>query len=159
MLSKLLLDILCDVIFHLFNTITNLLSTVRSSDQRLNQGETVQQQLVRLQAARSALIIQSTDIAKRLDDIDVAIQKLNQEQLHTQAETLKTSHTIERQTNPPHQSQLQSTPPRVRSRKQNRQSSIGPLYPLPYTPPRTPEEVRRNNIIAWVNDLRNQHQQ
>lgn len=125
----------------------------------MNQEETVQQQLVRLQAARSALLIQSADIAKRLDDIDVAIQQLNQEQLHSSTETLTTSHTIERNTNQLNQSQIQSTPPRVRSRRQNRPSSIGRPYPLPYNPPRTPEEVRRNNIIAWVNDLRNQHQQ
>jgi hypothetical protein len=80
MTSKPLLDILCDLIFYLFNTITKLLSTVHSSDQQLNQGETVQQ-LIRLQAARSVLLIQSADIAKRLEHIDAAIQQLNQQQI------------------------------------------------------------------------------
>lgn len=31
-------------------------------------------------------------------------------------------------------------------------------YPLPYTPPRTPEEVRKNNIVNWINEIRAQQQ-
>jgi hypothetical protein len=158
MISKTLLDILCDLILYLFNTITKLLSTLRSSDRQLKQGETVQQQLVRLQAARSALQIQRADIAKRLEEIDAAINQLTQQQI-IQSEKSDTSVTTLQQTIEREQAQTQRTPPRTQSRNQKSSSSIGHPYPLPYNPPHTPEGVRRNNIIAWVNDLRKQHQQ
>ena len=52
--------------------------------------------------------------------------------------------------------------PRRPSTITSRQRSIGRPYPIPFSPPRTPEEVRRNNIIEWLNDIRlrntNQHE-
>ncbi len=51
-----------------------------------------------------------------------------------------------------------STPLRSGVHNRNRSIRIGQPYPIPYTPPRTPEEERRNNMIAWLNDLRLQNQ-
>jgi hypothetical protein len=84
MISKSLLDILCDLILYLFNTITKLLSAVHSFDQQLKQGEMPQHLLVRLQAARSALHLQRANIAKQLEDIDAAIQQLTQQHIPIQ---------------------------------------------------------------------------
>ena len=154
MSSTLLLDLLRDLIVFLLNTITTLVSAIHHSERQLKQGETIQEERARLQVARSALVLQQADITRRIDDIDVAIQQLNQRYSAVQSDPPPPSNTPLQQSTNLQSVPTPSTPPNVRSRIQHRVSSIGRPYPLPYTPPRTPEEQRRNNIINWVNEMR-----
>jgi hypothetical protein len=110
-----------------------------------------------LRALRSSLLRQQEIIVRQLAGIDTILTE--QTQLTSSARTVlncdertpSTSLSEDQQ-----QSQL-VTPTRIRQRTGNRQSSIFIPYPLPYTPPRTPEEERRNNITIWINELRAQN--
>ncbi len=126
--STLLLDFLCDLILSLLNTITSTFLTVLRLSHQFQSNEPSHQRLTRLQATRSALVIQQEILSRQIASIDELINRFNQH----------------------------NTPPCPRSRFHTRQPSIGIPYPIPYTPPRTPEEERKNNIIAWVNKLRQQ---
>jgi hypothetical protein len=108
-------------------------------------------QLLCLRAQRSALVIQRDILVRQLTDIEDSIALLEQ------ASTPSSTAPISMQ--PPSSlvptTDLIPTSPQrsYRSPSRVRCQPTGRLHPLPYTPPRTPEEVRRNEVTLWINDL------
>lgn len=137
-----------DCILFFLNTLLDILSELARSVQQLPSVETSNQRLLRLQAARSALLLQQEDILRKLREIDAELNQLSQPNSTSQLIDAASSDTVQ-----PEQPQV--TPSRVRPRTTRRPSSIGRPYRRPFDPPRTPEEVRQNNIIEWINELRN----
>ena len=146
---QLLLTLLCDVIFYLLYVIAKILPSSHHSNQPTIDNDTVQQQLIQLRDDHSALLLQCEDISRRLTNIEESLQWLTQ--ISLPVDTQGNQHSTVQLSTSDHfpKSSLLATPPRRR-----RPSSVGIPYPLPFIPPRTPEEIRRNNIIAWVNDMR-----
>ena len=153
----LLLDVLSDLILFLLNTSTTiLLSLYRSTDTTTNRNQS-SQNIVHLHVARSVLLLQKDAIQRRIEAIDESIKLFHQlSNTQDSAETTAQSAAV-LQHETSHLPVEQRTPPRNRTRSNTRYTNIGKPYPLPYTPPRTPDEERRNRIIEWVNDLRKQH--
>ena len=137
-----------DCILFFLNTLLDILSELARSVQQLPSVETSVQRLLRLQAARSALLLQQEDILRKLREIDAELNQLSQPNSTSQLNDAAPSDTVQ-----PEQPQV--TPSRVRPRYTRRPSSIGRPHRRPFDPPWTPEEVRQNNIIEWINELRN----
>ncbi len=113
----------------------------------------------RLQAERQALLAQRDYISRQIAQLDELLRSTTgtpNSVITAETETLPVtpSPSIPLQRN----ASQRSTPPRSGVHNRNRSLRIGQPYPIPYTPPRTPEEERRNNVIAWLNDLRLQNQ-
>jgi hypothetical protein len=113
----------------------------------------------RLQAERQALLVQRDYISRQIAKLDELLQSTTSQTnsvATTEPENLPAtpSPSIPSQ----HNASQRSTPPRSGPHNRRRPVRIGQPYPIPYTPPRTPEEERRNNVIAWLNDLRLQNQ-
>jgi hypothetical protein len=113
--------------------------------------------LPRLQEAHSALLFQRADLSRQISEIELLINSITQS---SSPAPVPAQDTI---TIPTSSSLIPSPPstendtPQRRIRRRIRRSGIGRPYPLPFTPPRTPEEIRRNNIVEWINDLRSIH--
>jgi hypothetical protein len=148
MITSTFYTIIRDCILFLLNTLLAILSEFARSVQQSSAVETSDQRLLRLQAARSALLLQQEDVLRKLREIAAEIDQLSQPN-----STSQLLGAVPLDTAQPEQPQV--TPPRVRPRHTRRPSSIGCPYRRPFDPPRTPEEVRQNNIIEWINDLRN----
>jgi hypothetical protein len=147
--STVLLDLLCNVILIILNTCITLFFAIYRSLQRLQSTDLSNHQLLRLQASRSLLVIQQEEISRWLEEIDTSIQHSE----HQSDNTIHQQPAISPSTSP------QTTPLRSRQRMFHQNTSSGHPYPLPFNPPRTPEEVRSNNIVAWLNNLHNQYKE
>lgn len=148
MIFELILDLICLLILSFINITITILSAIHRSFQDLQTSEPSHQRLIRLQGVRLALVRQQETITRWLDEINQYIQRdlIQSPSLTNQPENLTSS--------TPRHTRVQT-----RQRRSAQSSTIGNPYPLPYTPPRTPEEVRRNNIIEWINDLHQQHKE
>jgi hypothetical protein len=156
MSSTLLLNYICAFILFVINILTIFFQLFCRLLQYLRTRASSVPTLTKLQATRSVLLQQHADLSWRIADIDAAIASIHQSSNHIQQDFTQQSPVVANPRTMSHSAQ-HSTPPRHRQRTIQRPSSIGKPYPLPYTPPPTPEEERRNNIIAWINDLRQQH--
>ena len=156
MSSTLLLNYICAFILFVINILTIFFQLFCRLLQYLRTRASSVPTLTKLQATRSVLLQQQANLSRHIADIDAAIVSLQQPSIPIQQVLTQQSSVVANPHMTPHSVQ-HSTPPRHRRRTIQRPSSIGKPYPLPYTPPPTPEEERRNNIIAWINDLRQQH--
>ncbi len=145
--STILLDLLCNFILVILNACITLLFAIFCSLQSLQSTDSSNRQHLRLQASRSLLVLQQEEISRWLEEIDTSIRNSEQQS------DIRPQSIISPSTSP------QTTPIRSRQRTFRQLSSIGRPYPLPFNPPRTPEEVRRNNIVAWLNDIRSQNKE
>jgi hypothetical protein len=75
-MTTILFDILCDFVVFILTTITNILSALHRLSRHLLIGDSLHHQLIRLQANRSALLIQKEDIPCQIAEIDMAIKHL-----------------------------------------------------------------------------------
>jgi hypothetical protein len=75
---QLLLTLLCELIFYLLNFIAKILPSSHHSNEHTLDNDMVQQQLIQLRAARSALVLQHDDISCQLASIEVSLQRLTQ---------------------------------------------------------------------------------
>lgn len=147
-----LIEFLRDFALLLINTITKLLSSIQSLHQASSSNKPFNQ-TAHLQETRTALILQQEEISRRIAEIEDQIQSLTKSTTQDQAKNCPTTITDSplTQTNQP----IESITTPIRRRR--RPTSIGKPYPLPFIPPRTPEEERRNNVISWINDIRRLH--
>jgi hypothetical protein len=147
-------DYLCNIVIIILTSIANALIIIKNFLRRFQLPETPDQQLVRYQTRRSELLAQRDEISRQITDLDIAIQDIHRsvsseqralpQRTFTSLSPIRTSgHGISH-----------NTTPRSERRPRIRHPSIGIPYPLPFNPPRTPEEERRNSIIVWVNELR-----
>ena len=135
-----LINLLYDIVLFLLSTIITILSALQRSLQHSRVTVPLPQQLIHLQADRSALVRQQEELSHQIAVLDALIHSLQRSSPSIQILP------------------QQISPPRSRGQTTTRHSRIGTPYPLPFNPPPTPEEERRNRIIAWVNDLRKQNQ-
>jgi hypothetical protein len=156
MSSTLLLDYIYAFILFLINILIIFFELFCRLFHHLQTRASSVSTLTKLQATRSVLLQQQADLSRRVADIDAAIASIQRSSNPIQQELTQQSSAVANLYTTPSSVQ-HSTPPRHRRRTVQRPSSIGKPYPLPYNPPRTPEEERRNNIVAWINDLRLQH--
>jgi hypothetical protein len=155
MSSSSLSNIAFDFIIFLLNTLTNLLFNFHHHYSTHNLPDDTDTQHHRhLQAACATLLRHKDELSRRIEEIDIAIHNL-QESPTTSISRLPTE--ASKAVLSPESTRLQTlqrTPIRIRTTNNNRQSRANDPYPLPYCPPRTPDEERKNRIVAWVNELR-----
>jgi hypothetical protein len=158
-----LLHFFCDVIKFLLSILSHFISIIQSRPlQPLPTADSLPNQLICLRAQRSALIAQRDLIQHQIADLDASINVIiqlsdsNQTSNALISPQLSRPHLSSPSSTPTHQTQhhTPTTPQRRRTRSTTHPTSTGKPYPIPYLPPRTPEEERRNNIISWVNELR-----
>ncbi len=139
-----IIDLLCDIVIFIPTTITNTILTLKNSLRHSPTNESLHSYVFHLQTERSALLVQRDNISRQLAALDASIQSILRS-TPLELSDPPQSHPVD--------SQLSNTTPPPRHRISNRthQVGIGILYPLPFTPARTPETARRNSIIAWVN--------
>ncbi len=122
--------------------------------------EASSQQRLLLQAQWAILLTQRDSIDRQLAELDLSLTPQQQNQiisspLHGHSPITDSSLSTRRfssRTTP-------ATQRRQRSRPNSNSYSFAP-HPIPFTPPRTPDEVRRNNIVIWLNEIRaRQHQE
>ncbi len=152
MLTK-VLCLLCDIFIFLIAFLNATLSGIYRLLQDIYHRYSSGHKITYLRAKHASLLRQQEIIVSQLADIDSAIIE------QTQSTSL-VSTVLHREDNTPPTSSSEDqpqaplvAPTRILRRIINRQSSVGVPYPLPYTPPRTPEEEHRNNIIIWINEL------
>jgi hypothetical protein len=152
-------DLLCDIITFLLNCIINIISRLRYLCRRYYSTALSSYQCHRLQAERQALLIQRDYISRQIAQINELLHSTTSPsnsvvtaEIENLPVTPSPSITLQRNAS------QRSTPPRSGVHHRHRSVRIGHPYPIPYTPPRTPEEERRNNVIAWLNELRLQNQ-
>jgi hypothetical protein len=154
-----LLDFLRDLASLIINTITKIVSSISSVNQQSGNGLELEN-ITHLQETRSALLRQQDEVSHQLEVIESTIQHLtysaSQDKQDINQFTMSTPSSVILET--VQSSQCTTTPLRQRRRRTLRQTNIGEPYPLPFSSPRTPEEVRRNNIVVWLNEIRSQHQ-
>lgn len=150
-------DPLCDFINILITAITTILSELQNYTRQRSLLRSRDNQLTRLQAEHSALLLQRDNLSKQIATLETLMltagQTLSATNRPQQTESDPSSSSLHTLHVPP----PQPIPPRTPTRRRTQRSSIGIPYPLPYTPPRTPEEQRRNNIIEWINELRSKN--
>jgi hypothetical protein len=152
-----LLNYICAFILFFINTLTLLFELFCCLAHHLKTRASAVPSLTKLQATRSELLQQQVALSQRLADIDTVIASFQQSSIQPQQDLTQQNPAVASPHTTTTHLARHSTPPRQRRRTSTKPSSIGKPYPLPYTPPRTPEEERRNNIIAWINDLRQQN--
>jgi hypothetical protein len=154
-----LLDFLRDLALLIINTITKIISSASSVHQQSGNG-LEPENINHLQETRSALLRQQDEVSCQLEVIETTIQRLtysaSQDKQDLNQLTTSTPSSVILETVQSTQSNI--TPLRQRRRRTLRQTNIGEPYPLPFSSPRTPEEVRHNNIVIWLNEIRSQHQ-
>jgi hypothetical protein len=147
-------DYLCNIVIIIISSIANTLILIKNYLRRFQLPETLDQQIIRYQTRRSELLAQRDEISRQLTDIDNAIQNLHRLASTEQRATPQRTSTYLSPIRTSSHRSSQTTTPNSARRPRIRHSSIGIPYPLPFNPPRTPEEERRNSIIIWVNELR-----
>jgi hypothetical protein len=152
-----LVDLLCSIILSLSSIITTVFSRLQKYIKQQTFDVSPNISLTRLQEAHSALLLQRADLSRQISEIELLINSIIQSPSPA-PEPAQETNTI-----PTSLSLIPATPttenntPQRHIRRRSRRSGIGRPYPLPFTPPRTPEEVRRNNIVECINDLRAIH--
>jgi hypothetical protein len=154
MSSSSLSNIAFDFVIFLLNTLTNLLFAYHchySANSLPNNTMTQHHSL--LQAARATLLRHKDELSRRIEEIDIVIQHLQATHRTSVSSTTPDSYpSVSLQNNIPSPN-LQRTPIRNRISNNIRQFRADEPYPLPYRPPRTPDEERKNRIATWVNKL------
>jgi hypothetical protein len=158
----LLLLLLCAIISFLINTQSQLSLAIHHLLQFLLSDKPRNQQNNWLHATHTALLTHRDIISRQIEATDTLLQSLL---------ALTNQHQRPQNTNSPLRGQQQlhsqlahvtNASPRRPFNNTSRQRSIGRPYLIPFSPPRTPEEVQRNNIIEWLNNIRsrntNQHE-
>jgi hypothetical protein len=152
-------DLLCTLITFLLNSIINILFRLRYLCRQCYSSELSPYQRQRLQAERQALLVQRNCILHQITQLDELLQSGTSPSTSIVTPDIQTLPSNSSPSIPSSRNTLQrSTPPRRGVNNRQRSVRIGQPYPIPYTPPRTPEEERRNNVIAWLNVLRLQNQ-
>jgi hypothetical protein len=151
-----LVDFLCNLALLLINTITKILSSTKNIHRTSSSESLEPQQLLLLQETRSALLLQQEEISRQLVVIYASIKKLTQLHLNHQNDPSRSINPVISSSVSAQPESTNITPVRRRRRRTTQQLSGCVPYPLPFQPPRTPDEERRNNIVAWINDLRQQ---
>jgi hypothetical protein len=163
-----LLHLFCDFLRFFLISIIHCITIFQSYMRSLHSMDSLATQLQKLQAKRSTLLAQCDSLQQQIAHLDASITCINR--LSTSI-SLTSPESQEQVTNfsamstqrissiPPNSTNFppQHTPQRRNYRPNTCRSFIGEPYPLPFTPPRTPEEKCRNNIIIWVNELRSQN--
>jgi hypothetical protein len=147
-------DLLCNLINLIITTITTILSELQNYTRNRPLTGSRHTQLTRLQAEHSALLLQWDNLSQQIADLEAL--------MHTAGHTFVPTTPLQQTASDPsslsfptlQNPQTRTTPPRTPTRHCTHRSSIGRPYPLPYSPPRTPDEARRNRIVEWVNELR-----
>jgi hypothetical protein len=154
MSSSSLSNIAFDFVIFLLNTLTNLLFTYyRHYSANSLPYDNVNQHYSHLQAARETLLHHKDELSRRIEEIDSAIKHIQEFPVTSFSSTTQdSSPSVPLSTTIPSPI-LQQTPPRTRISHNNRHLSAVKPYPLPYCPPRTPDEERKNRIVTWVNEL------
>jgi hypothetical protein len=156
-----LITIFCDILHFLLTHLLVFISKIRYYIDQLNLINVQDIQLRKLRVQQSVLIAQRDLLQQQIDSITVSIDSII-----ASTESPSTSQVVPISSAPipsDHQ-QLPQLPPSTSTPQQStarrriarRHYKVGEPYPLPYTPPKTPEEQRRNNIVAWINELRSQ---
>jgi hypothetical protein len=156
-----LLHLFCDVIKFLLTILTHFISILLSRPlQPLPTADSLPNQLICLRAKRSALIAQWDLIQHQIADLDASINVIiqlsdsNQTSNALSSPQLSRPHLSPPSSTPTHQTQHPTPTTPQWTCSTTHPTSTGKPYPIPYLPPCTPEEERRNNIIIWVNELR-----
>jgi hypothetical protein len=136
-------------------TFTTLISELRRLSLPSAVTESASQQIIQLQAEHAALVTHQEILSRQIADKDASIHHLQVASTISPTETNIPPSTVTNTFINFTSQNLRNTPPHPRTRS-SRSSSIGVPYPPPFTPPRTPDEERRNSIIAWVNEIRKQ---
>ncbi len=149
-----LFDFLCDIVIVLITTIKNILFIVKDSFRPLLTNKPAHSQLLHLQTERSVLLVQQDHISQGIADLDTTIQHLLDltSSRHNAPTNFPPADSSPFRTS--HLMISQNTPQPTRNRNRTHPMSVGVPYPLPFTPPHTPEEIQHNSIIVWVNELR-----
>jgi hypothetical protein len=150
-------DLLCSIILSLSSIITTVFSRLQHYTRQQPFDISPSTPLPRLQEAHSALLLQQADLSRRITELELLITSLTQSASPASAPTQNITTTLTSPSLIPSIPSIENVTPQRHLRRRTRHSSVGRPYPLPFTPPRTPEEVRRNNIIEWINDLRAIH--
>jgi hypothetical protein len=158
MSSSSLSNIVFDFVIFLLNTLTNLLFAYhRHYSANSLPNDTVTQHHCHLQAARVTLLCHKDEISHRIEEIDIAIQHIQASHTTSVSSTIPDSSPVVSFPNIIPSPNLQRKPIRRRLSTNNRQIRADEPYPLPYRPPRTPDEERKNRIVTWVNELRSRN--
>jgi hypothetical protein len=145
------INILFDFLIFFITFASNVISSLRHRNTPPTESLSIR--LQRLQNERSELIIQRENLSIKITDIESSIKDI---QLSI-ADTRNIARTPSRDTlhqRGPDTASSSSLHPVSRLRPRARRSTVGIPYPTPYTPPRTPEEERRNRVVEWLNELR-----
>jgi hypothetical protein len=153
--------IICDTLQFILTHLLTYISKIQGYVLQLNIIDVQDIQLRKLRVQQSVLTAQRDLIQHQLDSTTVTIDSIVERTARhhtTQIHSSSNASASSDQQQIPLLPLSDSTPQQstVRRRCSRWHYKVGEPYPLPYTPPRTPEEQRRNNIIAWVNELRSQ---
>lgn len=146
-----ILDLLFDIIIFFLTLASKIISFLSKRDSLPIESESTR--LHRLQRERSELVIQRETLPLQITNIESSIQNIQKEIIDNR----NTDRTPPRDT--PDQRDLATASSRPlhpinRFRPRGRRSTVVRPYPIPYTPPRTPDEERRNRVVEWLNELR-----
>jgi hypothetical protein len=140
-------DLLCNLINLIITIITTILSELQNYTRNRPLTRSRHSQLTHLKAEHSALLLQWDNLSQQIADLEALMHTAGHTFVPTtqpqQKASVPSSLSFPILQNP----QTRTTPPRTHNRCRTHRSSIGQSYPLPYSPPRTPDEARRNHIV------------
>ena len=144
----------CDIVIFVLTILILVLFTLYIVVKRVTFRTSTSEKLLHFTEARAAFILQQNNIQKQIDDIDILIQQFSPSSPSVNSTVSQTPETIPlSSTNHPAVSPPRP-PSRSTLRRRPRHARIGEPYPLPFNPPRTPEEERQNSVTVWINELR-----
>lgn len=136
-------DVVNDIIYSIVTILLTLSMSLQQYSTRLPSAASIIQRQHALKAQRSFLLAKRALLDQQIVEIDNMLNDPS--------------------SSPPNQTTTESansavtSPTQCRQRSSARRSKATTSYHrLPFSPPRTPEEVRRNNIIIWINEMRAQ---
>jgi hypothetical protein len=147
-------ELSCDIELLVLTILILVLFMVYISSKRVLHRKSTSEKLIHLTEVRTALLLQQDSIQKQIENIDIVIQQLSSESLPVNSTVSQTPESIPLTS----ENHTAVSPPRPQSqtilRRRPRHTRIGEPYPLPFNPPRTPEEERQNSVTVWINELR-----
>lgn len=148
-----IIDLLFNFLIFVFTITFNIISYLYRLTRESLLSESSSARLHRLVKEHSELVVQRENISIKIANVEASINNIKA----TLANNKNNTHTPPRDTlHKPYSDTVSLIPPNSLNsgHPRIRQTTIGKPHPLPYTPPRTPDEEQRNRIVAWVNKLR-----
>jgi hypothetical protein len=153
-MSNIIIELFTDIILSIITLLITLASSLQRQTTRLRCPTSRNVERLSLEAQRSFLLSKRAVIDNQITELDRLLESEREATSPDAANHVPKS--SERHDEAIVTVAIPSISPdrNCQRRHGNRVGRRVAQFPLPFSPPRTPEEVRRNNIIMWLNEIR-----